>query len=65
VLLLQAWSAQGKHGIWLKVPIALSQLIPVAVEPGFTFHHAEKVGAAAAAAAAAFLCGCHLHSHVQ
>jgi hypothetical protein len=23
-LLLQAWSAQGKRGIWLKVPSALS-----------------------------------------
>ncbi|KAF6254177.1 NUDIX hydrolase domain-like protein [Scenedesmus sp. NREL 46B-D3] len=39
---LQAWTKQGKRGIWLRVPIALSQLIPVAVEPGFTFHHAEK-----------------------
>uniref|UniRef100_A0A383VIN3 Nudix hydrolase domain-containing protein n=1 Tax=Tetradesmus obliquus TaxID=3088 RepID=A0A383VIN3_TETOB len=41
---LQAWSAQGKRGIWLKVPITLAQLIPVAVEPqaGFVFHHAEK-----------------------
>jgi hypothetical protein len=43
LLLLQAWSQQGKRGIWLKVPIGLSQLIPVAVEPGFIFHHAEKV----------------------
>lgn len=39
----QVWSEQGKRGVWLKVPRELSQLIPVAVEPGFTFHHAEQV----------------------
>lgn len=46
VLLLQAWASQGKKGVWLKVPLDQSHLIPVAVEPGFTFHHAEKVGLA-------------------
>eukprot|EP00878_Enallax_costatus_P032166 GHUV01035277.1.p1 GENE.GHUV01035277.1~~GHUV01035277.1.p1 ORF type:complete len:254 (+),score=37.71 GHUV01035277.1:51-812(+) len=39
---LKAWSEQGKRGVWLKIPRELSQLIPIAVEPGFTFHHAEQ-----------------------
>jgi hypothetical protein len=40
----QVWQQQGKRGVWLKVPRALSQLIPAAVDPaGFVFHHAEEV----------------------
>eukprot|EP00879_Flechtneria_rotunda_P020834 GHRR01021935.1.p1 GENE.GHRR01021935.1~~GHRR01021935.1.p1 ORF type:complete len:271 (+),score=64.44 GHRR01021935.1:1047-1859(+) len=39
---MQVWAAQGKRGVWLKLPrLSHSQLIPVAVEPGFEFHHAE------------------------
>lgn len=38
----QDWTTQGKHGIWITVPTAKSQLIPVAVKHGFEFHHAEK-----------------------
>jgi 8-oxo-dGTP pyrophosphatase MutT (NUDIX family) len=34
-----AWKAQGSLAVWMEVPISLSQLIPVAVEAGFTFHH--------------------------
>ena len=34
-----AWKAQGILAVWMEVPIALSQLIPVAVEAGFIFHH--------------------------
>jgi hypothetical protein len=32
----------------ISVAASRELLIPVAVEPGFTFHHAEKMGAAAA-----------------
>ena len=36
---LSAWKDQGFLAVWLEVPIAKSQLIPVAVEAGFIFHH--------------------------
>ncbi len=36
---LAAWEAQGFKAVWLEVPIEKSQLIPVAVEAGFVFHH--------------------------
>eukprot|EP00877_Chromochloris_zofingiensis_P004212 jgi/Chrzof1/13792/Cz08g12180.t1 len=40
---LQEWQSQGKHGIWLKIPIHLSALIaPAAEHCGFKFHHAEE-----------------------
>lgn len=39
---LQDWQASGRKGIWINVPAERSQLIPVAVKHGFTFHHAEK-----------------------
>ena len=40
----QAWEAAGKAGVWIKIPIHKSALIPVAVGTGrFSFHHAEKV----------------------
>ncbi|GAV85047.1 NUDIX domain-containing protein, partial [Cephalotus follicularis] len=32
----------GKKGIWLKVPLELSELVPVAVKAGFQYHHAEQ-----------------------
>jgi len=38
----QDWQTSGKKGIWITVPAEKSQLIPVAVQHGFTFHHAEK-----------------------
>jgi hypothetical protein len=42
----QHWHfAQNLHS---HVQQQLQQLIPVAVEPGFTFHSAERVGATAA-----------------
>ena len=34
-----AWKADGILAVWMEVPISLSQLIPVAVEAGFIFHH--------------------------
>ncbi|KAL9326743.1 hypothetical protein ACSQ67_007388 [Phaseolus vulgaris] len=32
---------QGKKGIWLKLPLEQSDLVPVAVKEGFQYHHAE------------------------
>ncbi len=46
----QTWRTQGKRGIWLRVGKERSTLIPVAVELGFDFHHADPVGAVAATA---------------
>jgi hypothetical protein len=41
----KVWAAQGKRGVWLKVPLAKAQLVgPAAADaPGgrFQFHHAE------------------------
>ena len=37
----QTWRAQGKRGIWLSLSKARSSLVPVAVEKGFDFHHAD------------------------
>ncbi|KAL3147960.1 hypothetical protein ABBQ38_014255 [Trebouxia sp. C0009 RCD-2024] len=39
---LQDWTTSGKKGIWITVPAAKSQLIPIAVKHGFDFHHAER-----------------------
>lgn len=39
---MQAWKAQGKGGVWLKLPIALSSHVPIATSLGFIFHHAES-----------------------
>ncbi|MBK35652.1 MAG: DNA mismatch repair protein MutT [Gemmatimonadetes bacterium] len=36
-----AWTEEGLKVVWLEVPIAKSDLIPVAVQQGFTFHHSE------------------------
>ncbi|GLC40218.1 hypothetical protein PLESTB_000227300 [Pleodorina starrii] len=39
---LQSWSAGGTRGVWLKLGLGQSSLIPEAVEQGFVFHHAER-----------------------
>ncbi|CAE8718254.1 unnamed protein product, partial [Polarella glacialis] len=39
---LEVWRTKGTRGVWLKIPIEKSKLIPVAVERGFVFHHAEQ-----------------------
>ncbi|KAE8702438.1 Nudix hydrolase 8 [Hibiscus syriacus] len=36
------WKAKGKKGVWLKLPIEKSDLVPVAVKEGFEYHHAER-----------------------
>ncbi|KAI8477424.1 MAG: NUDIX hydrolase domain-like protein [Monoraphidium minutum] len=41
---VQAWAAQGKRGLWLKVPLSKAHLVGPAAAPGrggFQFHHAE------------------------
>ncbi|PNH00075.1 Nudix hydrolase 8, partial [Tetrabaena socialis] len=39
---LAAWEAGGTRGVWLRLGLAQSALIPLAVAQGFEFHHAEK-----------------------
>ena len=39
---LAGWRAEGCKLVWLEVPITRAALIPVAVEAGFTFHHAGE-----------------------
>ncbi|PPD83520.1 hypothetical protein GOBAR_DD19536 [Gossypium barbadense] len=36
------WKSKGKKGIWLKLPVEKSDLVPVAVKEGFEYHHAER-----------------------
>ncbi|KAL5999327.1 hypothetical protein ACLOJK_040787 [Asimina triloba] len=39
---LAHWKSKGKKGVWLKLPLEHSELVPIAVEEGFIYHHAEK-----------------------
>lgn len=39
---LQVWRADGKRGIWLKVPTAQVSFVAAAVGQGFEMHHAES-----------------------
>jgi 8-oxo-dGTP pyrophosphatase MutT (NUDIX family) len=41
---LAAWKAAGHNLVWLEVPASKASLIPVAVESGFVFHHADESG---------------------
>lgn len=38
---LSHWKMKGKQGIWLELPLQLSELVPIAVKEGFRYHHAE------------------------
>ncbi|GLJ59809.1 hypothetical protein SUGI_1523970 [Cryptomeria japonica] len=38
---LSQWARQGKKGVWIKVPKDQAKLVPVAIEVGFWYHHAE------------------------
>ncbi|GLJ35135.1 hypothetical protein SUGI_0707190 [Cryptomeria japonica] len=38
---LSHWARQGKKGVWIKVPKGQAKLVPVAIEVGFWYHHAE------------------------
>lgn len=39
---LSQWKMKGKKGIWLKLPLEKSELVPIAVKKGFEYHHAER-----------------------
>eukprot|EP00897_Mesotaenium_endlicherianum_P009414 jgi/Mesen1/8500/ME000480S07863 len=39
---LVQWAAQGKRGVWLKVPATHAALVPIAIQAGFEYHHAER-----------------------
>ncbi|KAI3844042.1 hypothetical protein MKX03_007060 [Papaver bracteatum] len=39
---LSHWKLKGKKGVWLKLPLERSELVPVAVKGGFKYHHAEE-----------------------
>lgn len=38
---LVGWQAQGKQGIWLKLPTECAACVPPAVACGFAYHHAK------------------------
>ncbi|MQL78766.1 hypothetical protein Taro_011182 [Colocasia esculenta] len=38
---LDVWKKKGKRGIWLKLLQKQADLVPVAIQEGFTYHHAE------------------------
>eukprot|EP01095_Lingulamoeba_sp_RSL-Kostka_P016342 TRINITY_DN7969_c0_g1_i1.p1 TRINITY_DN7969_c0_g1~~TRINITY_DN7969_c0_g1_i1.p1 ORF type:complete len:297 (+),score=91.16 TRINITY_DN7969_c0_g1_i1:95-985(+) len=39
---INVWREENRKGIWLKIPIEKSKLIPKAIEQEFIFHHAKK-----------------------
>ncbi|KAG2676338.1 hypothetical protein I3843_12G048500 [Carya illinoinensis] len=39
---LSRWKKMGKKGIWLKLPVDRSELVPYAIKEGFQYHHAER-----------------------
>ena len=38
---MDEWTVEGYKVAWLEVPLDKSGLVPVAVEAGFTYHHAD------------------------
>jgi len=39
---IQQWKEDKRKGVWLKIPLVLSALVPVAAGLDFEYHHAEK-----------------------
>ena len=39
---LDAWEDEGYKVVWMEIPISKSALVPVALEAGFTYHHATE-----------------------
>ena len=39
---LELWRADGSLVVWLELPMASANLVPVAVESGFSYHHAGE-----------------------
>ncbi|XP_031492888.1 nudix hydrolase 7-like [Nymphaea colorata] len=38
---MSRWKQQGKKGVWLNIKLKFAELVPVAVQEGFWYHHAE------------------------
>ncbi|XP_031491430.1 nudix hydrolase 7-like [Nymphaea colorata] len=38
---MSRWKQQGKKGVWLNIPLTFVGCVPVAVQEGFWYHHAE------------------------
>ncbi|XP_059638275.1 nudix hydrolase 8-like [Cornus florida] len=38
---LSNWKLKGKKGVWLKILLEQADLIPIAIQEGFNYHHAE------------------------
>ncbi|XP_073278630.1 nudix hydrolase 8-like [Primulina huaijiensis] len=38
---LSSWKSKGKKGIWLKLLEEQADLVPIAIQEGFIYHHAE------------------------
>ncbi|XP_071723011.1 nudix hydrolase 8-like [Rutidosis leptorrhynchoides] len=38
---LSIWKLKGKKGVWLKILSELVNLVPIAIQEGFEYHHAE------------------------
>lgn len=38
---LSIWKLKGKKGIWLKIVEEQADLVPIAIQEGFNYHHAE------------------------
>ncbi|KAK4601797.1 hypothetical protein RGQ29_011070 [Quercus rubra] len=39
---LSNWKLKGKKGVWLKILLDQADLVPIAIQEGFNYHHAES-----------------------
>ncbi|KAM6583318.1 hypothetical protein CsatB_010320 [Cannabis sativa] len=39
---LSYWKSKGKKGVWLKILLEQAELVPIAIQEGFNYHHAES-----------------------
>ncbi|KAH7512959.1 hypothetical protein FEM48_Zijuj12G0145700 [Ziziphus jujuba var. spinosa] len=39
---LSIWKLKGKKGVWLKLLLEQAELIPIAIQEGFNYHHCES-----------------------
>ncbi|KAF3442942.1 hypothetical protein FNV43_RR16860 [Rhamnella rubrinervis] len=39
---LSIWKLKGKKGVWLKLLLEQADLVPIAIQEGFKYHHAES-----------------------
>ncbi|KAA8534903.1 hypothetical protein F0562_029881 [Nyssa sinensis] len=38
---LSNWKLKGKKGVWMKILLEQAELVPIAIQEGFNYHHAE------------------------